>query len=101
MKTEKHNLFSKIFALAFLSTNIGALMKISHLDYSMIFLVIGIISTILYIVIAINEIQNSNRISSSQKTLWTIGFIMLSFFVGLLYLIRGQKNIVNKTVIGN
>ncbi|MGO4773233.1 hypothetical protein ACEN2I_16340 [Flavobacterium sp. W22_SRS_FK3] len=69
------------------------MMKISHWEYSSIFLIIGILSTILYVVVGVYEVNNSNRISSSEKVLWTIGFIMFSFFVGLFYLISGRRKV--------
>jgi len=93
MKIEKKNLLKKAFAISLLFTLIGAMMKISHWEYSSFFLVIGILSTILYVVVGIYEVNNSKRISSSEKVLWTIGFIMFSFFVGLFYLISGRKNV--------
>jgi uncharacterized membrane protein YciS (DUF1049 family) len=66
-------------------------MKISHLEYASIFLIIGILSSILYVVVGIYEVNNSNRISSSKKVLWIIGFILFSFIVGLFYLISARK----------
>ena len=94
MEIEKKNLFQKAFAISFLFLIIGAMMKISHMEYASIFLIIGILSTILYVVVGIYEVNNSNRISSSKKVLWIIGFILFSFFVGLFYLISGRKKIV-------
>ena len=93
MENEKKNLFKKAFVISFLFTIIGAMMKISHWQYYSIFLIIGILSTILYVVVGIYEVNNSNRISSSEKVLWTIGFIMFSFFVGLFYLISGRRKV--------
>jgi NADH:ubiquinone oxidoreductase subunit 2 (subunit N) len=93
MEIEKKNLFKKAFVISLLFTITGAMMKISHWEYSSIFLIIGILSTILYVVVGIYEVNNSNRISSSEKGLWTIGFIAFSFFVGLFYLVSGRKNV--------
>jgi hypothetical protein len=93
MAIEKRNLFKNAFTISLLFTLIGAMMKISHWEYSSVFLVIGILSTILYVAVGIYEVNNSKRLSSSEKVLWTIGFIMFSFFVGLFYLIRGRKSV--------
>lgn len=93
MENKKKNLFKKAFAISLIFTIIGAIMKIYHLEYSSIFLILGIVSTILYVIIGIYEVNNSNRISNSEKVLWTIGFIMFSFFVGLFYFISGRKNV--------
>jgi len=94
MENEKMNLFKAAFAFSFLFMVIGAVMKISHWEYASIFLIIGILSSIFYVVVGIYEVKNSNRISSSKKVLWIIGFILFSFIVGLLYLISGRKKIV-------
>jgi hypothetical protein len=94
MENEKLNLFKVAFAISFLFMFIGAVMKISHMEYASIFLIIGILSSIFYVVVGIYEVKNSNRISSSKKVLWIIGFILFSFIVGLLYLISGRKKIV-------
>ena len=93
MEKEKKNLFKKAFAISFLFTIIGAMMKISHWEYSSFFLIVGILSNILYIVVGIYEVNNSSRISSYEKLLWIIGFIMFSFFVGLIYLISGRRKV--------
>ena len=93
MEIEKKKLFKKAFVISLLFTIIGAMMKITHWEYSSIFLIIGILSTLLYVIVGIYEVNNSNRISSSEKVLWTIGFIVFSFFVGLFYLISGRKNV--------
>jgi hypothetical protein len=94
MEIEKKNLFQKAFATSFLFIIIGAMMKISHWEYASIFLIIGILSSILFVVVGIYEVNNSNKISSSKKVLWIIGFILFSFIVGLFYLISGRKKIV-------
>jgi|688.fasta_scaffold1947152_1 NADH:ubiquinone oxidoreductase subunit 2 (subunit N) len=93
MGNERKKLFKKAFVTSFLFTIIGAMMKIFHWQYASIFLIMGILSTILYVVVGIYEVNKSNRISSSEKTLWTIGFILFSFFVGLYYLISGRKKV--------
>lgn len=91
MKMEKRNLFGKAFIIAFFVSLIGALMKINHVENSSIFLVIGLISTLIYIIIGIYEVNNSSKIKSSEKVLWTIGFLVLNFFAGLFYLINRNK----------
>lgn len=94
MEIEKNNLFKKAFAIAFFFSIIGALLKINHTENSSVFLIIGIISTLIYIIIGIYEVNNSTRIKSSEKVMWTIGFITFSFFVGVYYFMSGRKNIV-------
>lgn len=94
MKIEKRNLFKRAFVIASLFTIIGALLKINHIENSSIFLIIGLISTLIYISIGIYEVNTSTRIRSSEKVMWTIGFITFSFVVGIYYFISGRKKIV-------
>ena len=94
MEIEKKNLFKKAFATAFFFSIIGALLKINHLGNSHVFLIIGIISTVTYIVIGIYEVNNSTNIRSSEKVLWTIGFIIFSFLVGIYYFMNRERIIV-------
>lgn len=96
MEKEKNNLFKTAFVISLILTIIGAMMKIYHWEYSSIFLIVGILSILFYIYVGIYEVNNSNRISNSEKVLWTIGFISFSFFVGLFYLIKRQKMMINK-----
>ena len=93
METRKKDLFKKAFAIAFFFSIIGALLKINHTENSSIFLIIGIISTLVYIIIGIYEVNNSTKIRNSEKVLWTIGFLVFSFFVGIYYFMN-RKNIV-------
>lgn len=93
MENRKQNLFKKLFAIAFFFSIIGALIKINHLANASIFLIIGIISTLVYIVIGIYEVNNSTKIKSSEKVLWTSGLIAVNFFTDIYYLMN-RKNIV-------
>ena len=94
MEIVKRNLFKKAFVIAFVFSIIGALLKINHTGNSSVFLIIGIISTLIYIIIGIYEVNNSTRIKSNEKVMWTIGFTTFSFFVGVYYFISGRKKIV-------
>ena len=94
MEIEKKHLFKKVFTVAFFFSIIGAFLKINHTENSSVFLIVAIISTLIYIIIGIYEVNNSTRIKSNEKVMWTIGFISFSFFVGTYYFISGRKNIV-------
>lgn len=76
-------------------TLIGAYLKISHSEGAETLLIIGLIATLIFIVSAIYEVRTSNRIADSEKTMWTIGFIFMGGFAGLIYLIIGRKRIAN------
>jgi len=93
MQTQKTNHFKTAFLLSFLFSAIGAMMKITHTDGYNIFLVLGILATILFMAIGIYEVNKSAKIGNSEKVMWTIAFLVLNFLAGLLYLISGRRRI--------
>ena len=87
------SVYSKAFIIALVFSITGAFLKINHIDSSSIILAIGVVSNLIYIIVGINEVNSSTRIQSSEKVLWTIGFLVFNLFVGIYYLIK-RKNIV-------
>lgn len=85
--------YAQAFMISFSFTIIGVLLKINHIGNATIILAIGLISTLIYIIIGIKEVNSSTKLESSDKVLWTIGFLFFNFFVGIFYLIK-RKNIV-------
>ncbi|WP_396196237.1 PLDc N-terminal domain-containing protein [Flavobacterium sp.] len=61
--------------------------------FSSFFLTISIISSIVFVIIGIYEVNKSEKINKSEKTMWIISFIFMSFITGLLYFIIGRKRI--------
>ena len=47
-----------------------------------------------FMVAAIVEVNNSHRIDKKEKTMWTFGFIALTFITAILYFASERKNIV-------
>lgn len=68
-------------------------MRINHVNNSSLFLSIGVVATIVYIVIGIYEVYKSNRIGNIEKALWIIGFLVLSFFVAIYYFMNRERSI--------
>jgi hypothetical protein len=71
-----------------------AYLKTYHLNFSIVILVVGIFSTLIFILIALNEILSSTRIEKSEKIMWTICLILLSFLSGFVYLIAARRRII-------
>ena len=69
-------------------------LKTNHLHFSTVLLVIGVLSTIVFILLALNEILRSTRIKKSEKITWTISIILLSSLSGFVYLIAARKQII-------
>ena len=86
-----NNLYKKIFVLAFILVLFGSLLKICHLEFATLFLMLGLFTTLCYIVLGIYQINNSVKLKNNEKVLWTIGFISFSFITGLLYYFKENQ----------
>ena len=86
------------FVLGLVLTMVGAMLKILHEPNAEPFLIIGIIASIIYVVLAIYEIKSSTRIDRTEKTMCTLAFIFMSGLAGLIYFLIGRKRIVSKSV---
>ncbi len=82
------------FIMSMLLTIIGAYLKITHSQGAETLLIVGVISTLIFIVSAIYEVRISTRIAFSEKTMWTIAFIFFSGLAGLIYFFIGRRRIV-------
>jgi hypothetical protein len=86
--------YAQAFMISFSFTIIGVLLKINHIGNATIILSIGLISTLIYIIIGIKEVNSSTKIEKSEKIMWTVGFIFFSFITALVYLFSGRKRII-------
>jgi threonine/homoserine/homoserine lactone efflux protein len=83
------------FIAYFFLTIIGAFMKLNHVSYSQIVMTVGIVSMAVFVILALSEIYKSTKIDGTEKFMWTIGMVFLSFFAGIAYLIWARKRIAN------
>ena len=83
------------FILGFFITLMAVIVKLLHYgEVANILLVIGILCTFGFIFSAILEIQDSKKIDSREKTMWTIGLITMSTLIGIIYVFSARKRIV-------
>jgi hypothetical protein len=66
-------------------TIIGAMFKIMHWPGASTLLIIGLLTSLIYILIALFKIFQIENKSVIEKLLWLIGFICFSWIVGLIY----------------
>jgi hypothetical protein len=83
------------FALSFIITIIGALVKIMHWPFSQPLLIIGLLSLAVFVGYSIYEIANSNKIKRSELVMWIIGFLFFSHITGLVYVLSARQRITN------
>lgn len=76
-----------------LFTILGLYLRLYQQDDSQHWYIVGVIANIVFMITAIYEVQTA-RISRSEKLYWTIGFIILGVFVGLIYLLKARKRVV-------
>ena len=81
------------FIISFITTIIGAYLKITHSESAEALLIIGLIATLVFIVTAIYEVRTSKRINNTEKIMWTIAFIFFSGIAGLIYIFIRRRRI--------
>lgn len=82
------------FIISFVITIPGALFKIMHWPFANIFLMIGVLSLVVFIIGSIYEISNSKKLEGTEKFMWIMGFIFFGMFTGLLYLLSYRKKTI-------
>ena len=87
----KRDLFKITFSLALLVGVIGAFLKITHFTNANVFLAASVALTLSFVVIGILEVHQSSR-SFTSKILWSLGFMLFSFFTAILWLINRRES---------
>lgn len=79
--------------ISILFSTVGLTLKILHLGgpYGYWLLIAGIIAHVIFVITSLFEINGSERISSTEKVVWTIGFIFFSVFTAILYCLMRSK----------
>ena len=87
------NIIKISYGLSILFSIIGAYLKITHIQGVETFLIIAMLSTLVFIISAIYEVRTSPNITISEKNMWTIVLIFISGVAGLIYIFMGRKRI--------
>ena len=97
----KFDVVKTSFWLTFALTLTGAILKLQKLDYSGVFLTLGILALITFIVSCLLEVYESKNIEGTEKFMWTIGFVFFWFITAIVYFTSGRKRILKQTSIKN
>ncbi len=81
------------FIAGALFTMVAAYLQITHHDSAQHFFVIGLICNVLFIILAIVEVWNTDRVRKQDRVMWTVAILLLGSIGGLLYFIFGRKKI--------
>lgn len=92
----KSNVFTAAFLISVLTSLIGLFLKILHLPGAQVFLVLGIIMTFVYAIIALVEIYGTDRITTNEKIMWTVSFVLFSTLAGVLYYFIGRPRMTRE-----
>lgn len=84
----------RIYWINLIIVILAAFLRIRHQENAIFFLIIGLILSVLFVVLALMEVYSSKNISSNEKFMWTIGLIFMSTFVGLIYLVKGRSRVL-------
>ncbi len=77
--------------MSLLLTIVGAYLKIIHAKGAEEFLIISLLASLFFLFAFISDVKKSPYIHSSEKFMWTIGFIFMGWLTGLLYLIKYRR----------
>ena len=83
------------FFISVIGISIGAVLKIMHSPFGNLLLEISFAFYLVFAVLALYEVFQSNKIETVEKIMWTIGILFLGSIIGILYLLFGRKRIVN------
>jgi|GEM_PF-2402549 len=82
-----NTVFTIAYILSFIFLIIGLLFKIQHWPYGSNILLIGLVVTLVYIFTGIMMVSSNPNMNNPEKAVWVLGFIALSAFAGLLFLV--------------
>jgi len=85
--------FTTFYLLAFIFILLGIFFRFQHLPGGKAALMLGTLATLFYIIIGLREIYKSGKTTEANKMIWTVAFILFSFFTGFIYLFK-RKDVI-------
>jgi Mg2+ and Co2+ transporter CorA len=79
------------FAASLFIPIIGAYLKLTHAQGAETLLMISFIAILIFIVTALYEVNTSKRIDSTEKVMWTVGFLLMSTIAGFVYMLKRRR----------
>ena len=92
MSTQKY--LPLFFITGVILTMVGGFLKIIRLPGLDPFLIFGMILMLVFVILAVWEVNTSARINRSEKLMWTLGLIFMGGIVGIVYLLSARKRII-------
>lgn len=85
------NIVKWSYTFSLVTIIIGAWQKITHVEGAEKLLIVGVICGLIFIISVITEVRGSAKISVNEKTMWTVAFILMSGFTGLIYFLGNNR----------
>jgi hypothetical protein len=82
-----------VFISGVLLSPIGAYLKIRHINGADFVLGAALVCSLLFIIFALVEVWNTDRVRKQDRVLWTVAILLLGSIGGLLYFIFGRKKV--------
>lgn len=86
-------LFKITLGISLICIVTGLVRKILHYPNSEAIIMTAVFAAIVYSLIALIEIWPSAQIKTTEKLMWTVGFIFFSWLAGPLYYFNRRKKI--------
>jgi hypothetical protein len=83
----------QIFTFSITTFLIGFVMQMTHVEHALFILALGLLSWVVFLLFALYEIVNTDKIDGLMKFLWVLGFFLLGIFTGLLYVLSERKKL--------
>ena len=82
--------------MSFIIIIAGVLLKIAHLEGADTLMTVGFCCVLLFVILAIYEVNTSTEIDRTEKIMWTVGFLFMALITGLVYLLAGRKRVMRQ-----
>lgn len=86
----------KILSLGFLIILVAVMLRVLHVGGTLANMTVwlSVIVTLAYVIIAIFEVNNSERITSKEKVMWTLALLFFNVLAGLIYFLVARPRIL-------
>ncbi|MGB4770716.1 MAG: PLDc N-terminal domain-containing protein [Chitinophagaceae bacterium] len=79
------------FAVSFCATVLAAFMRLQHSPFASNFMIVGLLFAVIFMVMAVVEIWNTDRVKDNNRVFWTLAVVLFGTLGGLLYFMIGRR----------